>query len=79
MIKTKYIEERFPRWFKFGGWHGSSPDTGDLDDIKGYVFLAVSREAADKLQAARDAFIDRLIEIFNEHPELLMATDPSVR
>lgn len=73
-MKDKYIEERFPRWFKFGGFYGNIPDKGDVSDGKGDVFEGISREAADKLEAARHAFVDKLIVIFNEHPELLAAS-----
>lgn len=68
-VRHKYIEEHFPRWMKFGGWHGDSPDRGDVADVRRDIVTNIHRIPADKLIAARDTFIDKLLEIFEEHPE----------
>lgn len=68
-MKEKYVEERFPRWFEFGG----HPDgtSVDIADTAGDVFEKVPREIAIELIRARNAYVDALVDIFTRHPEAL--------
>lgn len=67
-MKDKYIEERFPRWFEFG----EHPDgCVDLADTHGDVITGISKETAQRLQRARNAYVDALIEAFQADPDAL--------
>lgn len=67
-MKEKYIEERFPRWFEFGEY----PDGRvDLADTNGDVITGISKETAERLQRARNAYVDALIGAFQADPDAL--------
>lgn len=57
-MREKYIEERFPRYFRFG----ESPDglRVDLATSEDSTVCSVTKEEADKLQQHRDAVLDML-------------------
>jgi hypothetical protein len=68
MMKEKYVEERFPRWFEFGVHPDGRVDLADRD---GDVITGISAETAAKLLEARTQYVDAMIEIFFEDPEAL--------
>lgn len=77
MIREKYVEARFGRWFEFGYYPGT--DLVDLADTKGDVFCKINRATADKLIRARDKFVDELVEVFGEDPDALYCATKDIR
>ena len=56
------------------------PKVGDVSDCNGTdVASSVREEVADKLIRARDEFVDRLQEIFDEHPDQFHVYGPPIK
>ena len=68
MMKDKYIDEKFKRWMKWGGWINPG-DNGDVNDGYGDIATNLPPEVANKLVAAREKFCDEITAIFQEHSE----------
>jgi hypothetical protein len=67
-VKAKYVEETFNRWHVFG----SSGTTCDIANADGDVFCGISHETAAKLIAARDAYVNALVAVFESDPSALI-------
>ena len=78
-VRPKYVDEHFPRWHKFGGWMEPNPKVGDVCANGDDVVNSVSEEVADLLIKARDEFVDRLQEIFDEHPDQFHVYGPPIK
>ena len=59
-MKTKYIEESFPRYFIFGEHKDGRVDIATSDDS---TIATVSREEANKLISDRDELLDALCRV----------------
>lgn len=64
-IKTKYVDEETPmfaRWMIFGEYPDGSVCVCSGDDD---IFEYMPKEVAEKVIAARDAFVDAMMEAIN--------------
>lgn len=68
-MKHKYVEERFPRWFVFG----DRGDVCDVADANGDVFRGIPKATAEKLIAAREAYVGAITVAIGEDYETLSA------
>jgi len=62
VVREKYIEERYPRWFVFGNGPAGIKDV-DISDGTVDVATRVSKETAEQLITAHNNTIDALIRL----------------
>ena len=60
-MSDKTIPERFPRWFMFGEYPES--ELVDVSDLRHDIFQKVPLLTAERLVAARDEFVDEILNI----------------
>jgi len=74
-----WIERHFPIWFVFGGYSSPAFQGTDLYDPNAFcdisdgeedVFTHIPHPVAEKLIAARRAYVDAIEEIAEEYPQL---------
>jgi hypothetical protein len=74
-----WLEQNFPIWFVFGGYSDPGfkgrpeydPNAPcDVADVEGDVFTRIPHPVAQKLIAARRAYVDAIEEIAYAHPEI---------